>query len=443
MTSPSRHGRPPGAAISAALMLLLAAGFTPGARAAGSPAGEPVIAQIRFAGNDRTRDRVMLQEMLVHVGDPADPALIERSRQAIMDLELFKSVRADLLPHPDGRTLLITVDEKYYTLPLPVLGRNADGDITYGVELRMDNLRGMNQELKAKYKVKDFADGEISREETSSLDYSYPRIAGGPYEMRVSMNDETRRLDAQRGGEEGLYERRYREARLSVLRWLNRRGPSRGWRFGAGLVAYDIDYEHIDGAPGLFHGGKVLSLRLGANFSDVRNYLFSRAGREYGYQVDIADQALGSDESFVKHELYYRDLARVTDRPHTNLNYQLRFKTANNDLFGEPFYSLGGSDSLRAYDRDTLRGNTLFSANLEFLTPLRVRYPALRGVLFVDAGNAWPDLGDVDPGDIKVAVGGGLRWVVKSFVRFTLSLDAAYAIDDQNAKVYVGTGNTF
>jgi len=104
------------------------------------------ISEIRFLGNDTTRPEIMLQEMLVRVGEPVDPARIEQSRQAIMDLELFKSVKAELLAAPPGPVLQITVDEKIYFLPIPKLNRSDDG-VGYGAQLRFDNLAGLNQKL--------------------------------------------------------------------------------------------------------------------------------------------------------------------------------------------------------------------------------------------------------------------------------------------------------
>jgi len=75
-----------------------------------------VIAHIEFSGNRVTQPQIMLQEMLVKEGDVADPALIERSRQAIMDLGLFVSVHAAVEPGADGLVLRIIVKEKYYIL---------------------------------------------------------------------------------------------------------------------------------------------------------------------------------------------------------------------------------------------------------------------------------------------------------------------------------------
>ncbi len=69
-----------------ALFLLLAIGSAAAVPPVVKP---PPIRDIRFEGNRVTSDRVMLREMVVAVGDPADPARIERSRQAIQDLTLF------------------------------------------------------------------------------------------------------------------------------------------------------------------------------------------------------------------------------------------------------------------------------------------------------------------------------------------------------------------
>ena len=46
----------------------------------------PIISDIVIQGNNTTRPRTILQEMVLSVGDLADSEKIERSRQAIMDL---------------------------------------------------------------------------------------------------------------------------------------------------------------------------------------------------------------------------------------------------------------------------------------------------------------------------------------------------------------------
>jgi outer membrane protein insertion porin family len=47
--------------------------------------------------------------------------------------------------------------------------------------------------------------------------------------------------------------------------------------------------------------------------------------------------------------------------------------------------------------------------NAEFLFPL-IEQQGIRGVLFFDAGNAYDNGDSIDLGDLKYAVGYGIRW---------------------------------
>ena len=47
----------------------------------------------------------MLREMPIRVGDPADPQVLEASRQGLLDLGLFKRVELRQEPVPGGGSL--------------------------------------------------------------------------------------------------------------------------------------------------------------------------------------------------------------------------------------------------------------------------------------------------------------------------------------------------
>ena len=98
----------------------------------------------------------------------------------------------------------------------------------------------------------------------------------------------------------------------------------------------------------------------------------------------------------------------------------------------ERFFA-GGRNSHRAYDRDALGvvgetillaidedaagnpvldlmptgGHGLLLVNLDYRFPI---FGALQGEVFADAGNVWRDWADVDPREIKLGVGLGLRY---------------------------------
>jgi outer membrane protein assembly factor BamA len=80
-------------------------------------------------------------------------------------------------------------------------------------------------------------------------------------------------------------------------------------------------------------------------------------------------------------------------------------------------YFLGGATSIRGWGRYEvsplsgsgypLGGNSLFAASAELRAVLRGNFG---GVLFVDGGNVWADSGGIKLGDLRYAVGPGLRY---------------------------------
>ncbi|OGI37033.1 MAG: hypothetical protein A2V91_04265 [Candidatus Muproteobacteria bacterium RBG_16_64_10] len=404
------------------------------------------IGEIRFAGNDTTKPQILLQEMLVRVGDPADAGLIEQSRQAIMDLGLFNSVRAELLPGDDrGRALLITVKEKYYILPIPKLNRNDEGDIGYGAQLRLDNLAGLNQQLKLTYEIEKADTSSSGEQEVFSVVYSYPRIFGSAYRLEVVGGRTSYPIDvlaADGTTVDASYQQSTNEAGFTVSRWLHLIGPSRGWQLGGGLVWRDRGYRYLSGTPGLYSDGSIVGLTAGIEHTDVHNYLYSRSGRTYGLSAEFGLPALGSDNNYTRQLLYYRGYYPMFNRPHHNLDVQLQLGLSSDRVFNEDAYSLGGSGTLRGYEAGSFKGNAYALANIEYLAPLFGYYP-IRGVLFADIGNTYPSNRDIDLSDLKSSAGFGLRWKIKAFVKLDLRLDVAYAFDTGETRVYAGTKETF
>jgi outer membrane protein assembly factor BamA len=401
------------------------------------------IGEIRFAGNERTRPATLLREMLVEPGDPADAELIEASRQAIMDLELFKSVEARLEPGPAGSVLVITVEEKRYFFVLPALGRSSDGDITYGAQAKLDNVWGRDHRLEVEAKRKDLrSDADVDDEDTLRLEYHYPRIGNGPWELNTLLQYQRALLEEDRDGVTGDFERDSTKVELVASRWRKPRGPSRGWRYGGGLSWEDFRFDPIEGDPSLFFDTTETGLLGRLDYRNVRNYEFNQAGREFGLTLAGFPELLGSAKDRLHCSVGYRVYEPVTRRRYTNLNYQLRGALVTRSLFGDPAFDVAGGSGLRGYPRGVIEGDAFVSANVEFITPIH-KLDALRGVVFADAGSV---LGDPDDAAFSTAAGVGLRWKLRSFVRVDLRLDVAQGFDGSHegeTKVYAGTDATF
>ena len=412
---------------------------------AGGAALYPTIVAIRIAGNDKTRRRVIVQEMLVHPGDLADPVRIAQSRQAIMDLGLFLSVDTELVPGKGGQILKVHVREKHYFLPLPRLDRNTDGDITYGFDVYADNLGGLNQRLKLSRKTKNYSDSS-GTERSTSLDYSYPRMFGTAYQLnfsadRAELPEAT--LTDPASGVRASYAHRTANARFVLSRWLNVPGPSRGWRFGGGLVWHRQQYETSAGlSVPQGYAGDTYGVLASASYYDVRDLLYTRAGVSFGYDLEAGGKFSGSDYSYLRHRIYYRRYMPVSSVPYRNVNVNLSLGLSTGQLFRGDAFALGGADSLRGYESSVVAGKAYVLANVEYLTPI-FGQRALRGALFVDVGNAFPRNRAIDLTDLHAGGGLGLRWKLKTFVNVDLRLDVAYANSADGIKIYAGTKAPF
>ena len=405
-----------------------------------------VITRIEFVGNRVTQPKILLQEMLVKEGDIADPALIERSRQAIMDLGLFVAVQAVVEPGSDGSVLRIILKEKYYILPVPKLNRDEQNNFSLGAEIELDNLAGLNQQLKLKYET-DNAEGLSGGQiDTHSISYNYPRVLGSPYLFRTDVSEQRQPVEVVTGSVlNSLYEKEAWTASLQVSRWINRTGPSRGWQAGAGIVWRRNTYDFVSGTTtDAFQDAQAVGFTVLGQYIDVHDYLFSRQGMEYGYNGEYGAPVLGSDSQYTRHEFFYRKYILLEGRPHENIDFQARLGLSSGDIFPDDIfaYSIGGNRTLRGYDSGSFSGNAFVQFNVQYLRPFFGYYP-LRGALFLDIGNAYPNNETINLGDLKWNVGIGLRLRLKSFVKIDLRVDASYTYDTREYKFFAGTREVF
>ena len=382
--------------------------------------------------------------MSVRVGDPVDMELIEKSRQAIMDLGLFKSVKADLLEEPEGKILQITVDERFYILPVPLIDARVEGDYSYGAEVSFDNLAGLNQRLKLKYEKKESTDSDVPLRKETLLEYRYPRIIRTPYSLAYSLKlvqENIEALDATETVVLGEYERNSYRTALNLSRWANSDGSSHGWYYGGGINARVDGHNHVSGNTGLYEDTQAIGVMGNIGFDETHEYKYYREGIKYSVNGVVGAPQLGSDYSYNRTVFLLRNYLPLRNN-RSNFNVQLQLGLANGCNFGCNAFSLGGGDDLRGYESDYVEGNAAVLANLQYHHQIG-GYKQIRGVLFSDIGNAYPGVEEIDLSDLKTSVGIGLRWKVETFVDLTLRVDYAYGIEAETQKAYLTTSTMF
>ncbi len=407
-------------------------------------AGEyPPIDVIRFEGNKETDEALLRQELGMQEGDEADPQDIEEARQAVMDTGLFKRVTARLEQTEQGTELVIKVVERYYVLPIPRVDAHDDGSYTYGLDLRFDNLFGTNQRLQLEGERTEATNGDPPSTEYS-FRYSYPRFFASPYTLHFDgrwKGTETDTVLGQVMTED--YSSESKSLGVSVTRWMNNRGRSSGFYLSSGFVWREQSYESLNAIPVVGVEAQTMGATVGYGFRKVHEYPTHRKGSHYGISSEFSIAELGSDYNYERNQLFYRRYWPLGEgeRP-ANINTQWRLGLAGGHPFGSEAYSVGGFHTLRGYEADYAEGNAMFVANLEYLHPVS-RFEQLRMVAFVEAGNAWPGMEDMDLGQLHSAAGMGLRWRLEQFVNVTLTADVGYGFDEETTLVYLNTSSSF
>ena len=206
---------------AALVAVLLSAGFAPSAFAAdpvpgerwcGVPDGDGVgtvrdVARIEFEGNRVTRPEVMLREIPQRSGEPCSLDAVVDGIQGIMDLDLFRSIRAELALErgagdpPEGALVLrYTVREKIFFLAIPRLSRTSDGELRTGLQLRWDNFSGRLHELRITAERRREDDGRGRSGFVRTLDYSVPRFLGSDWGAGIELALEERQVEFGREG---------------------------------------------------------------------------------------------------------------------------------------------------------------------------------------------------------------------------------------------------
>ena len=184
----------------------------------------------------------------------------------------------------------------------------------------------------------------------------------------------------------------------------------------------------------------TIGFELGNKRSHVHQ--FNRSGMDYGYSLNIASSAFGSDSTYFKHMLFYRNYITFDSRPNENLNIQTILGHATSDVLGDKAFILDFRNDLRGYARGRFQGNAMYLVNIEYMTPSSYS-PNLRYLGFIDAGTTSDSIETLSEETVHLGVGFGIRWKVPAFVNLDIRIDIGYGVSDENVQATFGTRNAF
>lgn len=389
---------------------------------------EGIVEDFKVKGNVKTKDYVITREMKLKKGEPFNAKDARRSMQRIYNLGYFEDVNIKLNPgqEPNGVEIEITVVEMNTgTFGIGAGYSNADGFIGM-VSVGDRNFRGTGDSVNVRW--------EFGGEDEKNYEFTYvkPWIDDKETKATLMLYDVTNeyadydidaheiaRYDKKRRGQELTFSRRTDNEFISNYITLKNRddiykGEADGYEgdrdqyYEEGFKDDSPYYE--DWMPATAkerrdeNFGVTRSITLGRVFDSRDNIYDPHEGKRIGYSVEWA--GLGGDFDFTKLTADWRYYYRAGGESVWALN--LGAGWADGDMPLSQRFSMGGSDTLRGYEDDQFRGNSMLKATLEYRFPIIKK---VQGVLFTDNGYAWDKRheDEFDLGLIKNSVGAGLR----------------------------------
>ena len=390
---------------------------------------EGVVEGFKVKGNVKTKDYVVTREMKLKKGEPFNAKAARRSMQRVYNLGYFEDVNIKLNPgrEPNGVEVEISVVEMNTgTFGIGAGYSNADGFVGM-VSIGDKNFRGIGDKINLRW--------EFGGEDNKNYDFSYTRPWLDDKETSATINlyditneyadynidgDEIARYDKKRRGQEITFSRRtHNEFVSNYITIKNRddiyKGPADGYEDDDNQY-YEKEFEQSPHFKKEWmpqtpeerrkeNFGVTRSITFGRVYDSRDNIYDPHEGKRIGYSVEWAG-GMGGDFDFTKWTADWRYYFRAGGESVWALNLGAGY--ASGDMPLSQRFTMGGSDTLRGYEDDQFRGNSMLKATLEYRFPIVKK---VQGVLFTDNGYAWDKRheDEFDMGLLKNSYGVGLR----------------------------------
>ncbi|MBR2220287.1 MAG: BamA/TamA family outer membrane protein [Phascolarctobacterium sp.] len=391
---------------------------------------EGTVEDFKVKGNVKTKDYVITREMRLKKGQPFNAKDARRSMQRIYNLGYFEDVNVKLNPGKEPNSVEVeisVVEMNTGTFGIGAGYSSADGFVGM-ISIGDKNFRGTGDSVNIRW--------EFGGEDNKNYDFSYTRPWLDDKETRATINlyditneyadynidgDEIARYDKKRRGQELTFSRRAEDEFISNYITLKNRddiyeGEADGYEgdrdqyyepqfntSGYNKSEYKYPQDYRDRRKENF--GVTRSITLGRVLDSRDNIYDPHEGKRISYSIEHAG-FMGGDFDFTKFTADYRYYYRAGGEAVWALNLGAGY--ADGDMPLSQRFSMGGSDTLRGYEDDQFRGNSMVKATLEYRFPIVKK---VQGVLFTDNGYAWDNRfeDEFDFGLIKNSFGVGLR----------------------------------
>lgn len=390
---------------------------------------EGLVEGFKVKGNQKCKDYVITREMKLKPGKPFNAKDARRSMQRVYNLGYFEDVNVKLNPGREPNSVEVEIDVVEMNTGTFGIGAgysNADGFVGM-ISIGDKNFRGTGDKINIRW--------EFGGEDNKNYDFSYTRPWLDDKETAATINlyditneyadydingDEIARYDKKRRGQELTFSRKTNNEFISNYVTLKNSDDI----YEGEADGYENDreqyYEEQFNTSDKYHPewmpktaaerrkenfGVTRSITVGRIYDSRDNVYDPHEGKRIAYSVEWAG-GLGGDFDFTKFTADWRYYFRAGGENVWALNLGAGY--ADGDMPLSQRFAMGGSDTLRGYEDDQFRGNSMVKATLEYRFPIVKK---VQGVLFTDNGYAWDKRheDEFDFGLVKNSYGVGLR----------------------------------
>lgn len=364
-------------------------------------------------GNNRTKHDVIKRELLTQDGAPFDNGILRKERQKLYKLALFTDVNVEMVEGDDRRRdVLISLQEGNAGAVEFGLGYS-DYELYRGfLDVSYRNLWGMHRQASLRTELS-------SLERRLILQYYEPWFMNSITAFRAFFLTEYREeLNVDNR------ETRYKLTRNSVSAGIEKKFSSRFkselfYEFSV-VNTYDVKPDVVLSREDI--GTLVISgVRLGFIFDTRNDPFYPTKGILTGISAKLTSPVFLSESDFMKLSCYgniYHEIKHgLVVAASLRAGFARGYGSTTAELPIVERFFLGGRTTVRGYEQDTLGpkgsdGNPT-GGNVFLMENLEMRISLGRGigvVTFLDGGNVWLKVRDVDPFDTKFTTGIGLRY---------------------------------
>lgn len=408
---------------------------------------EPKVGEIVIQGNRTTKTHVIAREIKLKKGDPFNTIILRHSINKLQNKGFFEDVNVGFEPgkNPEETDIIITVSEqKTGKLGLSI-SHGSESGFSGGLVYTDSNWKGLGRIGEVGFETGD--------DEQYWISYSEPYMDAENYAWKVGFMKRTweernyYRYGEKRGEYDedmtnfyaGFGKKFKRDEKLSwylTLDWRN--------------VDYD-NYEKEENEDAAWEDtittGKIFSVLGTITRNNTDPYLSYSKGDVIDLNVEQAFEFLGGEYDYTKYWVqarYYTPVKGISDffdTPSFGDEFnpilfaaRMRLGFSSGGLPTAGRYSIGGTSTLRGYEKREFEGESVFLANAELRVPMADNFGL---VVFYDTGNAWEG-NNISLSDLHDAWGIGVR-VKTPLGNFRLD----YAQGEEDNKTHFGLGEIF